>query len=183
MRENLKTTKFNDGSTIPHITDAVAWSVLITPSYSWYYNDESSYRNAYGAMYNWYAVNTGKLCPIGWHVPSDEEWKTLEKYLGMSQIEADATGWRGTNQGDQIKNTTGWYMGNGTNVSGFTGLPGGAHSFDGTFVSVGVTSLWWSSSESGLNNAWNRVLFDNYTSIDRYAAHKRNGYSVRCLKD
>jgi uncharacterized protein (TIGR02145 family) len=82
MVENLKTTKYNDGTAIPNVTDFSAWRNLITPAYSWPYNDASTYKAAYGGIYNWYAVNTGKLCPTGWHVPANNEWNTLQTYLG-----------------------------------------------------------------------------------------------------
>jgi uncharacterized protein (TIGR02145 family) len=82
MAENLKTTRYNDGSNIPLVTDNTAWSNLTTPGYCWYNNDAATYKNVYGALYNWYAVNTGKLCPSGWHVPSEYEWTLLVNYLG-----------------------------------------------------------------------------------------------------
>ncbi len=82
MKENLKTTKYNDGSNIPLVIDSTTWVNLTTPGYCWYNNDATSHKNTYGALYNWYAVNTGKLCPAGWYVPSDTEWQTLMNYLG-----------------------------------------------------------------------------------------------------
>ena len=80
--ENLRTTKYNDGTLIPLVQDNTAWSNLITPGYCWFDNDEVANKNPYGALYNWYAVNTGKLCPSGWHVPTDTEWTTLIDNLG-----------------------------------------------------------------------------------------------------
>ena len=77
MAENLKTTKYNDGTAIPLVTDSTAWTSLLTPAYCWYNYDATTYKNTYGALYNWYAVNTGKLAPIGWHVATDAEWTTL----------------------------------------------------------------------------------------------------------
>jgi len=84
--ENLKTTKYNDGTSIPMVTDSAAWINLTTPGYCWHKNTSASYKNTYGALYNWYAVNTGKLAPKGWHVPSDAEWTTLITYLGGDSI-------------------------------------------------------------------------------------------------
>src|SRR5450759_4787246 len=81
MVENLKTTKYNDGITIPLVIDNTAWTDLITPKYSWFNNDIAN-KEVYGALYNWYTVNTNKLCPKGWHIPTDEEWTTLTTYLG-----------------------------------------------------------------------------------------------------
>jgi len=82
MAENLKTTKLNDGTSIPLVTSSATWGTLSTPAYCWYNNDEASYKVTYGALYNWYTVNTGKLCPSGWHIPNDAEWTTLTNYLG-----------------------------------------------------------------------------------------------------
>ena len=77
MAENLKTTKYKDGTAIPLVTDGNAWAALSTPGYCWYNNDAATYEDTYGVLYNWYTVNTGKLCPTGWHVPSDAEWTTI----------------------------------------------------------------------------------------------------------
>jgi uncharacterized protein (TIGR02145 family) len=82
MVENLKTTKYNDGTDIPLVKDSATWANLTTPGYCWLYNDQTTYINTTGALYNWYAVNTGKLAPIGWHVPSDSDFIALTKYLG-----------------------------------------------------------------------------------------------------
>jgi hypothetical protein len=82
MAENLKTTKYNDGSAIPLVTDNTGWVNLTTDAYCWYSNDPGTYGNTYGALYNWYAINTGKLCPEGWHLPGEDEWTTLSTYLG-----------------------------------------------------------------------------------------------------
>jgi uncharacterized protein (TIGR02145 family) len=137
MAENLKTNRYNDGSQILNVTGDADWVALKTGAYRWYNNDAATYKNTYGALYNWYTVKTGKLCPTGWHVPSDDEWKQLEMTLGMTQAEADSW-WgedcfdigRGTDQGTQMKTTSGWIdvwegiSGNGTNTSGFSALPG-----------------------------------------------------------
>jgi uncharacterized protein (TIGR02145 family) len=87
MGENLKTTKLTDGESIPKITDNAAWPNLATPAYCWYNNDETAHKKIYGALYNWYTVNTGKLCPTGWHIPSDDEWKTMIAFLGGAEEE------------------------------------------------------------------------------------------------
>jgi hypothetical protein len=86
MVENLKTTRYNDGTAIPLVTKSVAWETLSTPGYCWYNNDESTYKAPYGALYNWYTVNTGKLCPTGWHVPGDSEWIVLIDFLGGPEL-------------------------------------------------------------------------------------------------
>ena len=86
MAENLKTTKYNDGIQIPLVTDPITWINLKSAAYCWYNNDLATNKNIYGAIYNWLVVNTGKLCPIGWHVPSDTEWTTLTTFLGGELI-------------------------------------------------------------------------------------------------
>jgi uncharacterized protein (TIGR02145 family) len=187
MKENLKTTKYNDGTAIPLVTDGTAWGALTSPAYCWYNNDAPTNKDTYGALYNWYSVNTGKLCPSGWHVSTDSDWKTLEMYLGMTQVQVDATGWRGTNQGTQLKSTTGWVAGvadNGTDIVGFSGLPAGVRELDGSFgPSVGNTTNWWSSIEYNSTSAWCRYLNNASNSISRFTVNKVFGFSVRCLKD
>jgi uncharacterized protein (TIGR02145 family) len=184
MAENLKTTKYNDGTDIPLVTDIATWAALSTPGYCWYNNDEANYKTTYGALYNWYTVNTGKLCPSGWHVPTDSEWKTLEMYLGLTQAEADAEVFRGTDQGTQLKNTTGWNSGgNGTNTSDFSALPGGFRLNDGFFNYVGTNGYWWSSTKYGTGGAWGRNLHSSYGWVYRYDFSKQDGFSVRCLRD
>lgn len=137
MAENLKTTRYNDDSLIPNVTDNAEWIQLFTGAYRWYNNDMSTYKNKYGALYNHFAINTGKLCPKGWHAPRDDDWKQLEMALGMLKASADSSyvnsdvygmGYRGTDQGAQMKATSGWsdwegIDGNGTNTSGFSALP------------------------------------------------------------
>jgi uncharacterized protein (TIGR02145 family) len=186
MAENLRTTKYNDGTAIPLATDNTAWLNLTTPAYCWYNNDSATYGPTYGALYNWYTVNTGKLCPTGWHVPSDAEWKTLEIYLGlgMTQEQADVLGWRGTDQGTQLKNTSGWIWGNGTNTSGFSALPGGGrYYYDGKFDGVGNKGVWWSSTKLEQGLACGRSLRYSEGNVLRFDGDMRLAYSVRCLRD
>jgi uncharacterized protein (TIGR02145 family) len=183
MAENLKTTKYNDNSDIPLVEDAVTWGALSSPGYCWNNNDSAANKDSYGALYNWYTVNTNKLCPTGWHVPSDEEWKTLEMYLGMTKESADLEGWRGTDQGTQLKNTSGWYSGgNGTNTSGFSSLPGGLRYGYGDFNGLGRLGEWWSSTEYGTGSPWYRLLDRSNGSVLRYYDDKQQGASVRCLQ-
>jgi uncharacterized protein (TIGR02145 family) len=181
--ENLQTTQYSDGTAIPNVTDNNSWLNLTTGAYCWYNNDIAN-KAVYGALYNWYAVNTGKLCPSGWHVPTDAEWKTLEMSLGMTQAQSDQTGWRGTNQGTQMKSTNGWYNnGNGSNSSGFSGLPGGYRIYNGTFGSVGSFGYWWSSTELSSPLAWYRYLYYYYPDVARTTNNKQYGFSVRCIRD
>jgi uncharacterized protein (TIGR02145 family) len=177
MIENLKTTKFNDNTTIPYVTDSTDWSNLTTPGYCWYANDASTYKATYGALFNWFAVNTGKLCPTGWHVPTDTEWTTLTNYLGGESI-----------AGGKLKETvsTHWRIPNAgaTNESGFTALPGGHRDINGTFSVIGDDGYWWSVTEYGsTGKVWYRNMNYNYAGVVRVSNNKKNGHSVRCLKD
>jgi len=185
MAENLKTTKYNDNKDIPNVTGNSAWSNLTTPAYNWYDNDEAKNKPLYGALYNWFTVNTGKLCPTGWHVPTDTEFKTLETYLGMSVAQADGISWRGTDQGTQLKNSSGWKAGeNGTNISGFSALPGGYRfQQDGAFNNKGELSYWWSSNESGPTKGYYRRLDGSNAGAYRESAIKTAGKYIRCVKD
>jgi uncharacterized protein (TIGR02145 family) len=183
MAENLKTTQFNNRTAIPNVTDNTAWSVLTTPAYSWYLNLASN-KDIYGALYNWYTVNTGNLCPTGWRVPSDNDFKTLESSIGITPAEIDIWGWRGTDQGSQLKNTTGWNAGeNGTNTTGFSALPGGyRYAATGTFNDRGNLSYWWSSSIVDATTAWYRRLDGNSTQIYRAGVEYAAGKYIRCVK-
>lgn len=186
--ENLKATRYNDGKAIPLVTENNAWGALSTPAYCWYDNDEGSHKNTYGALYNWYAVETGKLCPDGWHVPSDLEWKQMEMHLGMSQAEADDTGFRGTNEGGKLKETgtAHWESPNegATNESGFTALPGGSRVYNGVvFEDFERGGNYWCHTEYDPNLAWRRYIYYDYTDICRDAQNKKYGFSVRCVKD
>jgi len=179
MSENLKTTRLNDGTVITLITDSSVWGNLKTPAYCWYDNDEATYKTAYGALYNWYAVNTGKLCPTGWHVPSSAEWETLAYYLGHDSVAVEGLKETGTSH---------WASPNtgATNKSGFTALPGGLRKPGMAFEGVGDQGNWWSSTGSNAYDA----SYAMYQSIDRnYYYHYINdapkavGFSVRCIKD
>jgi len=126
----------------------------------------------YGVLYNWEAAKAS--CPKGWHLPSDTEYKILEMYLGMTQAQADATGWRGTDQGTKLKE-------NGS--SGFNALMSGYRNSDGSFSYIGSRTYFWSSSASSSSNAWSRVLYASYSTVYRYDINKAFGFSVRCLRD
>ena len=185
MAENLKTNRLNDNTVIPEVTLDASWIGLSTMAYCWYNNDDAANKDLYGAMYNWFAVNTGTLCPTGWHVPTDYEYGVMEATLGVPDIELNTIGWRGTTQGSQMKSTTGWDAGeNGTNTSGFTALPGGyRYAVDGTFQGLGAIAYWWTSSLGDPVTTWYRRLNGNNTAVYRGAVDKTAGKSVRCIKD
>ena len=187
MAENLKTTRYNNNSAIPYVTDNVAWFGLAAPAFCWYNNNESTNKPLYGALYNWFTVNTGNLCPTGWHVPTEANYVSLELFLGMAPEQAITWGYRMTNIGAQMKNTTGWAVGeNGTNTSGFSALPGGYRNVvDGSFNGSGMLTYWWNSTEDPLNPswAWYRLVAGNNVDIFKASTGKTAGKSVRCVKD
>lgn len=187
MAENLKVKKYRNGDAIQNVTDAGTWSGLTTGAHCNYDNSEAN-AVTYGRLYNWYAVNDSRnIAPEGWHVPSDAEWKQLEMHLGMSQSEADAPGWRGTNEGGKLKEkgTAHWNSPN-TGASddyGFTALPGGYRLDDGNFYVLGNVAHFWSSTENSTSSAWFRYLYYDSASISRYSLNKQVGFSVRCVRD
>jgi len=146
---------------------------------SWWYDDSEANGEIYGRLYTWDAAQ--EACPEGWSLPSDDDWKALEMGLGMSQAVADEDLWRGT-QGDKMKSTSGWNdNGNGTNSSGFTGLPGGYYS--DSYSLVGDNSNWWTSSEASSSLAWQRGFNNLNSKILRFDPSKNFRLSVRCIKD
>ena len=183
MSENLKTTRLNDNTIIPDVPDDSTWVHLSTPAYCWLRND-IQYKDVYGALYNWFTVETGKLCPSGWHVPSDEEYKVLEQSLGMAADQLDLSDWRGTDQGAKMKSTTGWADGeNGTNSSGFSALPGGYRwAKNGAFNGLGMISYCWSSELNDLYG-WYRRLDGQNSGVFRSGTKKTGGKYIRCIKN
>ena len=186
MAENLKTTKYNDGTPIPNITDNTTWIALTTGAYSDYSNTPAN-SITYGRLYNWYVVdnnaatkvasNGGRnVCPTSWHVPSDAEWTTLTTYLGGESI-----------AGDKLKEsgTAHWASPNtgATNETGFTALPGGNRGGDGLYYIIGNYGFWWSSTEYSTWYAWKRNMHYDGTSVNRANDIKVLGYSVRCVRD
>ncbi len=149
---------------------------------SWWYDNNNSNGDIYGRLYTWVAALNA--CPSGWHLPTDDEWKTMEMYLGMSQSETDNIGWRGTDEGEKMKSTSGWGSNyNGTNSSGFNALPGGYfNGNDWFFTSISGLGYWWSSTETS-GTACNRSLYYNGSQVNRNFSYKSFGFSVRCIKD
>ena len=189
MAENLKTTKFNDNTAIPIITDNTLWKNTTGPAYCWYANDGTTNKPIYGAIYNFYTVATGKLCPTGWHVPSDIEFQTLEVFLGMDPLQANSYEWRGTNQGAKLKNSTGWATGmNGTNTSGWSALPGGyRYGLTGVFNNLGTLSYWWSSTKDPVNAMYRRLDGADSTGVVMNKVYRagviyQGGKYIRCVK-
>ncbi len=173
LMQNLKTTHYKNGTPIPNVTNNTTWAGLTTGAYCDYDNTPAN-SATYGRIYNWYAVNTGNLCPTGWHVPTDAEWTTLTNYLGGASI-----------AGGKLKATTLWNSPNtgATNSSGFSALPGGDRYDDGTYGGIGDYGLWWSSTEDGTTYAWGRGLYYDLSGASRGTTSKTYGFSVRCLRD
>jgi uncharacterized protein (TIGR02145 family) len=191
LAENLKTSRLNDGTAIPLITDDIIWAALNTPGYCWYNNDEAVFKNIYGGYYNWYAVNSGKLCPAGWHVPDDNDWKVFKLFLGMPPELIETADFSTTTYGNKIKETgtINWVEGNAdaTNESGFTALPGGDRfAKPETFGAEGLAAGWWSASSinySG-NYAFSHWVIFNVDWFYRTGNLSTTyGLNVRCIKD
>ncbi|MBE9511246.1 MAG: fibrobacter succinogenes major paralogous domain-containing protein, partial [Bacteroidetes bacterium] len=207
MKENLKSTHYADGTALIDGTGAGDISSDTTTKYYFAYYDNESYVAVYGRLYTWAAVMNGAsgsetnpgrvqgVCPDGWHVPDDDEWKELEMYLGMSEKEASLTYWRGTDEGAKLKesgnigvNVNGlWrYSGSmyrGNNKSGFTALPAGSRLYNESFRDLSYRANFWTATESFSPYAWCRRLYYNYAEVYRYDDYKTRGYSVRCVKD
>ena len=175
MAENLKVTQLNDLVPMFEIQNDAVWSGLITRGWCYYGNDESNNVN-YGKLYNWYAVNTGKLCPSGWHVPSYHEWIMLIDHLGGAQIAGGKMKETGSRFWDSPRTGA-------TNESGFTSLAGGFRNSTGEFIAKGEDGRWWSSSAANNDDAYSFYLQNYHTIVVDKLLHKRHGFSVRCVKD
>jgi len=167
--ENLRAVRYRNGDPIPGNLSADRWAALTSGAQAVYGEKESNLLQ-YGRLYNWFAVDDSRgLCPSGWHIPSDAEWTALTDALGGKEV-----------AGKKMK-STGW---NGTNSSGFSALPGGVRYYDdGSFYGEGYYGDWWSSSASGALDAWNRDLTSASDDVDRIYSYRRNGFSVRCVRD
>lgn len=175
MAENLKTTRFNDGREISLVPDDNIWKTLKTPAYCYLKNDIAN-MEVCGALYNWFTVNTKKLCPKGWHVPSDKEWGIMISFLGSASNAGDKLKETGT---EHWKNT----LINATNEFGFRALPGGMRSDSGVFPAFANSyAVWWSATGSNLY-AFNRGLYYESSRTFRGYEPMRSGFSVRCIKD
>jgi uncharacterized protein (TIGR02145 family) len=187
MKENMRVgTMLASGSTLPSNNSVIE---------KWCYNNSSTNCTNQGGLYTWAEANqlattcnstsctppanNQGICPTGFHIPTDNEFKTLEMYLGMTQAQADTADWRGTNQGSQLST----YTLNGTNSSGFTGLLAGSRAADGSFGVQGTSTDWWSASEYSATYGWRRYLNSGYATVHRYNLIKEFGFSVRCVKN
>jgi uncharacterized protein (TIGR02145 family) len=176
MAENLKVTRYRNGVVINNLTDNTQWQSNTAGAWS-YYNNSATNNAQYGKLYNWFAVNNAnKICPTGWHVPTDAEWTTLENFLGGTSV----SGGKMKSQGISY-----WSSPNtgADNSSGFSSLPGGYRLDAGTYQGTNSEGIWWSASEASSANAWYRYL--EFNRFDGFRANfdKGSGFSVRCVKD
>ncbi|HOE04805.1 MAG TPA: fibrobacter succinogenes major paralogous domain-containing protein [Bacteroidales bacterium] len=171
LAENLKTTKYNDGTPIALITDYEAWGKQTTGSYCWYMNNSDN-KNVYGGLYNWHAVNTGKLCPKGWHVPVAQEFAALVGAVnsdGSALKESGTAHWK--DNPEKVSNST-----------GFTALPAGRRE-DKSFAGSETSAFFWTSNPNGENEAFYYTMWNTSSLFIKYASKKTMGYSVRCVRD
>jgi uncharacterized protein (TIGR02145 family) len=186
MAENLKVTHYRNGDAIPNITDDTEWSNPTAGAYCNYDNNDDNV-DTYGRLYNGYAViDSRNIAPEGWHVPSDEEWKELEIFLGMNPSETENLH-RGTNEGGKLKETGSlhWNSPNtdATNENSFTALPSGYRDSDGNYGGLGQGANFWSSTRHRILRAWFRILRYNKSDIGRGFYDLRSGFAIRCVKD
>ena len=204
-KSNLKVTRYNDGTLIPDETNSTSNPWATSGARTGYVDNGVTgvYVGTLGYLYNWYAVtDSRKLCPVGWHVPTDAEWTTMIQVLDPNQVVTSANvstfnGPQSTTAGialksDVINSTAGSGLGwdpynpssRGTNTSGFSILPGGRRRDDGSFLNIRRSSILWSATEGDVNNAWYRSLdFFLGGQVYRGIDFKSVGASVRCLKD
>ena len=208
MSTNLNVSTYRNGDVIPQVQDKDAWANLTTGAWCYYENDAKN-GVKYGKLYNWYAVNDPRgLAPAGWHIPTDGEWTVLENSLGddAGKKMKSTSGWESWTEDITCSNCKTWnaeyrrkkecnvcqdtrfngkktFSGNGTNSSGFSGLPGGYRDSDGDFSSVGNYNYWWSASDYDRTYAWYRRLNSYYSVLYRAVYIEVYGFSVRCVRD
>ncbi len=185
MAENLRTSKYNDGKPIKRVINS--WGTLDTAAYCWYGDDSAAYNLEYGKLYNWHAVNTGKLAPKGWHVATDADWKELELFLGMSVDDLDVLGWRGNNEGGKLKEAglVHWATPNegAADSVDFKALPGGYRFMDNSSRDMNYNCYFWIGDAYSSSDSYYRILDNDGAQICRTHFHKSAGFSIRCVKD
>lgn len=191
MAENLRTTMFNDGTPIeygPLDHDCEGWEDI--PYYT-YYDFNEGMAMAYGALYNGYTVIRGDICPPGWRVPSDDDWKELEGFVdsrfGLNHAEWDESARRGHDAGEKLRAVSGWTQFgngyNGTDFYGFTALPVGIRSSCGPFMGLHGIIQFWTSTGMETDRLFRRVLHHDDGKVSRVTSGIHNSYSIRCMRD
>lgn len=206
MATNLKTSKFNDGTAIPYVTDDYTWYQQREPAFCWYLHDEGKYRNLCGGIYNYYVASSGNICPTGWRVPTRYDWDDLEQYLVANGYNYDGTT-SGNKIGKSLASTAmialvllpsvpfTWEPspntgtpGNGDyplkrNSTGFSALPVGLRSANGNFMNLYITGPWWSSTDESMGYAWYRWVQNANEGFHTMSSYKWNGFGIRCIKN
>jgi uncharacterized protein (TIGR02145 family) len=204
LKENLKATRYNDGTSIPCVTDDLTWDKLSSPAYCWYNNDFENYGNFYGALYNWFAINSNtnggrNVCPIGWHVSTNDERFSMETFLLGNLADNDGSGMIGDpvemDFAKALASTTSWTVSSDTgvvgnidypdkrNISGFTALPGGWRTKGGAFGEISNYGCWWMADEFNNERGYFYIILSNSSNPGLYGAFKSYGCSVRCVQD
>lgn len=182
LKENLKTTRYNDNTLIPNVKESLDWAQLSSPAYCWYFNIVDRTNNK-GILYNWYAVNSKKLCPAGYHVPSDAEWLELEIFIGMDPEIANLLDWRGDKLSKSLMADYSWYDPQDDDY-GFSAIPAGFRSSGtGSFDEYEHQTDWWCADEKDQFTALRRSIVDYTDGIYRNVCQKNTGLSVRCIKN
>jgi uncharacterized protein (TIGR02145 family) len=196
MAENLRVTKFNNGTKLIHVTDKndidFPWQTLTKPAFCSYAFKQDTI--GLGYLYNWHVItDTNSIAPQGWRIATDEDWKQLEAYLGMSKTELDVTGWRGENVGDKMKavGVTYWFPSTdkynvwGEDAVGFKAMAGGCRLHNGKWGNpgIGYTGMWWTSTKTSDTTALYRYLDYKQSKVFRAYAPLNYGMSIRCVKD
>lgn len=187
MGSNLQTTRYRNGDPIADVACDSLWETLTKGAFCYYDNDPEN-AVIHGNLYNWYAINDSRsIAPQGWHIPTDEEYKKLEIYLGIEKDKVDEMNWRGEKKGGKLKEvgTKNWNSPNkeATNESAFTALASGCRTYNGRFSDMGANAYLWTASETPENYAIARILYYNSSEICRHAYDKTFGFPVRCIKD
>jgi len=200
LAENLRTTKYNDRTPINLVINDISWQKSTSGAFCWYSID-GTIEATYGALYNWNAVNSGKLCPVGWHVPSDVEWKTLSVYLQNNgynfngYVDTDVHDSTNNYIGKSLAAQFGWFVTsnfgavgstdyqNYQNKSGFNGFPAGMRYETSAFTGLHGMTYWWTSTELWTKYAWCRGIDYLNNSLVDFFQLKNTGLSVRCIKN